>query len=86
MIIHTMKARTTLLIDKKLFQLAKKKSVETGIPLGRIVEDALRASLVFKKPELSQFRLDWNLSKSKTLSGVDISDRDSLYEKMGSKK
>ena len=80
-----MKTRTTLVLDEKLFQLAKKKAAEKGIPLSRIVEDSLRASLLYRREPQKAYKLTWTPSDSKLIPGVDLADRDSLYEKMGEK-
>ena len=76
--------RTTLIITDDLFKLAKKTAAEKGISLRKIVEDSLRQALIHSKREGKGFkyRLKIPIVTGKLLPGVDISDRDRLYDAM----
>ncbi len=75
--------RTTLNINDRLIRLAKKRAAETGQTVTRIIEEALRESLVAeKRPGEKPFRLVWTTVRGRVLPGVDLTDRDALYERM----
>lgn len=78
--------RTTVDIDDKLLALAKKRALEKGTSLRDVIESALRRTLMESKKAPSRFRLKWNTVRGKRLPGIDISDRDALYEKMESRE
>ena len=75
--------RTTLLLDTKLFRLAKERAAKEGTSLSQLVNEALKDKLLLPKRNLKEsFQFKWATKKGKLLPGVDLSDRDSLYEKM----
>jgi hypothetical protein len=74
--------RTTIDIDDKLLALAKKQALEKGTSLRNVIESALRMALMKPKKEPTRFRLKWKTIRGKRVPGVDISDRDALYERM----
>ena len=74
--------RTTIDIDDNLLSLAKKKAVENRTTLKGVVESALRQSLIHSTKPKTKYRLKWKTVRGKMLPGVDISDRDYLYERM----
>jgi Arc/MetJ family transcription regulator len=74
--------RTTIDIDDKILALAKKQALEEGTTLKKVVESALRQALFRSKASKTKFRLKWKTVRGKRIPGVDISDRDSLYEQM----
>lgn len=74
--------RTTIDIDDHLLALAKQKALEQGTTLKKVLESALRLSLVPPRKDEPAFRLQWKTVRGKPVPGVDFSDRDSLYEKM----
>jgi len=73
--------RTTLEINNSLFVQAKKKAAEEGVPLRQIVEDALRGYLQ-GPPSRPKYRLRWTPDSGRLLPGVDLEDRDSLFDIM----
>ncbi len=73
--------RTTLNIDEDLYRAAKIKAAQEGKTLTRIVEEALREHLRPPKPS-KRFRLKVITERGELLPGVNIDDRDSLYEIM----
>jgi len=78
--------RTTVDIDDKLLALARKRALEKGTSLRNVIESALRRALMESKKAPTRFRLKWKTVRGNPLPGVDISDRDALYERMESRK
>jgi len=73
--------RTTMDISDELMRHAKKKAADDGIPLRDVVEDALRRYLA-AKPATSGYKLKWTTESGKLMPGVDLDDRDSLFDLM----
>jgi hypothetical protein len=74
--------RTTLNIDDELMKSVKRKAAEVGLTITEVIEEALRENLYRKKNEKKPFRLRWVTVKGKLQAGVDLTDRDALYERM----
>lgn len=74
--------RTTLDIDDRLLDAARRRAVEKGTTLTAFVEHALAASLAQRTPSDTPYRLEWKTHRGRTLPGVDVSDRDRLFERM----
>lgn len=75
--------RTTLNLDDHLMRKLKKHAAETGQTITHLIEQALRDHLnqsetSAKKP----FRLEWITVSGRKVAGIDISDRDALYNFM----
>lgn len=77
--------RTTIDIDDALLSEAKKLAIEQNTSLKKVVESALRESLKRRSRKGGAFRLKWRTCKGRLLPGVDIADRDSLYDRMEGK-
>lgn len=73
--------RTTLDLSDELLRRAKKKAADDGIPLRSVVEAALRDYLA-GKPRKHGYRLRWTPERGELLPGVDLDDRNSLYDRM----
>ncbi|MCH8186505.1 MAG: hypothetical protein IH862_10435 [Chloroflexi bacterium] len=73
--------RTTLDIDDHLYQAAKVKAAKEGKTLTRVVEEALMQHLNPPNPS-KRFSLRVITKRGELLPGVNIDDRDSLYEIM----
>ena len=73
--------RTTLNIDEDIHRAAKVKAAEEGKTLTRVVEEALREHLNPSKQE-KPFRLRWITERGTLMPGVNIDDRESLYDIM----
>lgn len=72
--------RTTLTIDDQIFRALKKKSAEEGRTLQAVTNDLLRRALASKSSGSYQLRLrGW---KAVELPGVDLLDRDALFDLM----
>lgn len=75
--------RTTLDLDDHLLTAARRRAAERGTTLTAVVEEALAAALAPRPSSEPPFRLKLpKPHKGKTLPGVDIADRDSLYDIM----
>ncbi|MHB1586978.1 MAG: type II toxin-antitoxin system VapB family antitoxin [Acidiferrobacteraceae bacterium] len=75
--------RTTLDIDDDLMREAKRRAAERGETLTRVMEQALRES--FRKEQAvreTAFRFKWVTVRGSLRPGVDLTDRDALYEHM----
>jgi hypothetical protein len=77
--------RTTLDINDTLFVQAKKKAADEGVPLRAIVENALRSYLA-GPPSRRRYRLRWTPEKGRLLPGIDLDDRNSLFDAMEGRK
>jgi hypothetical protein len=78
--------KTTINIDNNLLLRAKRYALESGNTLTRLIEEGLNNLL--KHVHLiktSGYKLKWKTFKGSILPGVDISDRDSLFNKMEGK-
>lgn len=74
--------RTTLDLDDHLMKTAKKVAAERGIPLRRVVEEALSLSFQRARRPARRKRLRWKVTAGPLLPGVDLTDRDRLYDLM----
>lgn len=77
--------RTTLNIDDDLMARVKDTAARTGRTVTALVEDALTKEVTGDHVAGANFTLRWTPVKGPAASGVDLSDRDSLYEKMESR-
>ncbi len=74
--------RTQLDIDDSLLAAARRQAAERGTTLTAFVEHALAASLAKRAASDTPYRLNWKTHRGRTLPGVDVSDRDRLFERM----
>ena len=74
--------RTTVEINDELFRSAKAAAAKQNKTLREIVDEALRQYL--KGPQKKRFRLNWKPHETtgRLMPGVDLTDRDSLYDIM----
>lgn len=73
--------RTTMDINDELMRLAKQRAATEGTSLKSVVERALRAHLSAPKRH-SRYTLQWRTERGRLQPGVDLNDRDSLFERM----
>lgn len=73
--------RTTLDLDDRLVVAAKKRAAEAKTSLTRVIEDALRQYLAPPRTKRS-FKFDPVIKKGKLRPGLDVADRDALYDRM----
>lgn len=75
--------RTTLDIDDTLMRRVKRRAAETGETVTRIIEKALQETFQREKSAKRKiFRLKWVTVRGRLRPGVDLTDRDALYERM----
>jgi len=74
--------RTTLDVETRLLRQAKKRAVEEGETLTRLIEKALRRYLAPSRGQRETFRFEPLTRRGRAPAGVDFDDRDSLYERM----
>lgn len=73
--------RTTLNLDDALMLAVKRQAAENGRTMTEVIEEALREH--FHRPETAAaYRLEWHPVSGRTLPGIDVDDRDALYERM----
>jgi len=74
--------RTTLDLDDQLMREVKQKAAETGTTMTRLIEEAVRAKLAVDQEPSKPYRFRLVTVRGKLLPGVDLDDRDRLYEIM----
>ena len=74
--------RTTLNLDDDVMRALKRRAAETGRTLTALVEEALRDMLRRPSRDARPFRLKLVTVRGRRVPGVDVSDRDALYERM----
>jgi hypothetical protein len=74
--------RTTLDLDDLVLRRAKKLAAEEGKTLTAIVEEALRERLVPRARRGRKFKLRLLTRKGRLIPGINLADRDLLYERM----
>jgi len=68
-------------INDELMRLAKQRAASEGTSLKDVVEQALRAHL--STPERRPgYKLQWRTERGTLQPGVDLNDRDSLFDRM----
>jgi hypothetical protein len=74
--------RTTLDLDPVLIRQAKRRAADTGTTLTTVIEGALRLYLMPARSPGKAFRLKVLAKKGRPVAGVNVADRDNLYERM----
>lgn len=74
--------RTTLDLEDMLLRTARKRAASDGTTLTAIIEEALRQHLHPPGRVAKPFKLRLRTKKGRRLPGVNIADRDALYERM----
>jgi len=78
--------RTTLDLDDDLLVAARRRAAELGTTLTAVIESALAASLARQASGGPRFRLRWKPHRGRVMPGVDLADRDSLYDVMEARR
>lgn len=73
-------ARTTLRLDDDLLRRLKEKAAREGRTLQSVANDLLRRGLV--EPKASGYALELETWSAETGPGVDLFDRDKLFDLM----
>jgi hypothetical protein len=74
--------KTTLNLDDALMRSVKERAARTGTTLTALVESALRELLAGQAKSKKPFRFKLTPVKGKLRPGVDLADRDSLFDIM----
>jgi hypothetical protein len=77
-----MKTKTTLQLNDLIFRQAKAQALREKISLTLMIEKAVRQYLRPLLKKKNGFVLRLKTRKSELASGVDLEDRNSLYERM----
>jgi hypothetical protein len=73
--------RTTIDVSDELLRRAKRRAADDGIPMREVIEAALRQYLS-GRPRGAGYKLRWTADKGELLPGVDLDDRNSLFDIM----
>jgi hypothetical protein len=74
--------RTTLNLDDRLVEAAKRYAAREGTTLTAVIDAALRRFLASQRRTQHGFRLAVRVHSTRARDGVDIEDRDALYDLM----
>lgn len=74
--------RTTLNLDTGLLREAKQRAAREGTTLTRVLEAALRRFLAPPASPARPFKLNLLTCRGRPVPGVDLEDRDALYDRM----
>lgn len=72
--------KTTLEIDDRLLQRAKRYALSQGTTLRAVVEEALRARLTPQPQKKSRYRFAPPKVRGSSPPAVDVADRNALYD------
>jgi hypothetical protein len=79
--------RTTLDLDDELLAAARKRAADQGTTLTAFVEEALAAALAPRPAAAAPpYRLEWKTHRGRLLPGVNVADRDSLFDAMDGRR
>ncbi len=73
--------RTTIDLNDELLRAAKRRAADEGVPLRRIVEHALRRHLEGAASS-KNYQLSWHPERGRLQPGVQLNDRDALFQVM----
>ena len=82
MLIHM---RTTMDLSDELLRKAKRRAADEQIPLRDVVEAALRRYLS-RKTTGGKHKLRWRVERGRLQPGVNLDDRDALFDLMGGRR
>ena len=74
--------RTTLKLDDHVARAAKERAAAEGKTLSALIEESLRRYFRDLDGDAEPFELNLLTTKAKLQPGVDLSDRDALYDLM----
>jgi hypothetical protein len=77
--------RTTIDIRDELLRRARKKAADEGLTLKEVVEAALQL-LLAGKPAGSRYRFRWTTERGRLRPGVNLDDRDALFDLMDGRR
>ncbi len=75
--------RTTLTLQDDVLKLARKQAAQENRPLKDVINDALRVGLTLERGDRTRrYRFKLKTVKGRTMPGVDLHDRDKLFDLM----
>jgi hypothetical protein len=75
--------RTTLTIDDDILKRARTKAAQEARPLKEVINEALRLGLeAGSRASRARYKFKLRTVKGRTLPGVDLTDRDKLFDLM----
>jgi hypothetical protein len=75
--------RTTLTLHDDVLKLARHRAAQENRPLKDVINDALRVGLTPDRGDRGQrYRFKLKTIKGRTMPGVDLHDRDALFDLM----
>ena len=74
--------RTTLTISDDVMKLARQKAAADGRRLREVIDEALRIGLALGQPRGVPYEFRLKTVKGRALPGVDLTDRDKLFDLM----
>ena len=77
--------RTTMDISDDLLRKAKRRAADEQVPLREVVEAALRRYLSGKTPG-GRYKLRWMVERGTLQPGVNLDDRDALFDLMDGRR
>lgn len=77
--------RTTMEITDELFRKAKRRAADERVPLREVVEAALRLYLSGRPPG-GRYKLRWRVERGRLQPGVNLDDRDTLFDLMDGRR
>lgn len=79
-----MRARTTIVMEEELLRAVREVAGTKGWSLSRAIAELVLGGMQRTQSQKrgKKFRLEWVTSPGKALPGVDIDDRDRLYDIM----
>jgi hypothetical protein len=77
-----MPVRTTIVIDEELLRRLRVVAATRGGGLSRAIRDLVRAGLEKEGSARPGYRFDWKTRRGRLMPGVDVNDRDRLYDVM----
>jgi len=74
--------RTTLTLDDDVLKAARRRAREQDRPLKDVINEALRHGLALGQSRRSAYEFRLKIVDGRLLPGVDLADRDKLFEVM----
>ena len=75
--------RTTLTLHDDVMKLARRRAAQENRPLKDVINEALRAGLSLDRAgRAERYRFTLKTVKGRTMPGVDLHDRDKLFDLM----
>lgn len=72
--------KTTIEIDSRLLERAKRFATARGLTLRAVIEDALRARLAARPRGAAAYRFEPPVVRGSRPPAVDVADRNALYD------